>query len=124
MELETTNLNIEVIFTAFDKERNYVFVKKFSSDGKPQFRVRIYLEGPDLDKVQKVVYQLHPTFSSPRRTIKLPPNFELKIWTWGIFKLPVEIYDKEGRIDRRVIDFDYTTDIRKAQKNNLLYWEK
>ena len=82
------------------------------------------MDGPDLDKVEKVVYQLHPTFSDPRRTIKLPPNFELKIWTWGIFKLPVEIYDKEGRIDHRAIDFDYSADIQKAQENNLLYWEK
>jgi transcription initiation factor IIF auxiliary subunit len=122
MEIPTIKLNVDVRFSAFDSEEQKVCVKKFSPKGKPQFRVRIFLEGPDVDKVRKVVYHLHPTFPDPIRKIYDRPNFELEIWTWGTFELPVDIYDNQGGVDRRVIDFDYSADIQKAQSDKSLHW--
>ncbi len=123
MSIKTINLDLQVRYTAFD-ESDKVQVKKFRSQGKPHFRVRIYIEGRDLDKVEKVVYTLHPTFPRPRREVSSPPNYELIIWTWGVFNLPVEIYDNEGRVDQRNIDFNYSGDIEKAKSNNQLFWTK
>lgn len=124
MNMKTVKLNVNIRFTAFEETSNRVLVKKFRSDGKPHFRVRIFLEGPDVDKIEKVVYLLHPTFPRPRREVTSGPNFELLIWTWGTFKLPVEIYDKESRVDQREIDFDYSGDIQNAKAKNLLFWTK
>lgn len=122
MEIQTVKLNVDVRYSAVDPEDELVYVKKISPNGKPHFRVRIFLEGPDANNVQKVIYTLHPTFPKPRREITDSPRFELTIWTWGIFDLPVEIYDKQGRVDQRTIKFDYSADIQKAKANNNLKW--
>ena len=122
MTSSTTNLNVEVKFTAFDDKRERVLVKKLNEAGRQHFRVRIFLEGPDIDQVDRVVYTLHPTFPNPRREISTRPRFELIIWTWGIFSLDVEIYAKSGQVDHRAVMLDYSAEIETARRNNQLFW--
>ncbi len=63
---------------------------------KEYYRVRIYLdaESPEiLDKVEKVVYRLHPTFRVSERTqTNRTDQFELEIEAWGEFMLYASIY--------------------------------
>ena len=120
MEMMTTNLGVAVRYSAFDPESGNVLVKKLRAQGREHFKVRIFLEGPDCGSVERVVYTLHPTFPRPRREVTRGPDFELEIWTWGIFTLHVEIYDREGRVDKRVVDLDYAPQIMQAQTDDLL----
>ena len=40
--------------------------------------------------ISSVMFELHPTFHDPRRTISAPP-FELTCVGWGYFSIPIEI---------------------------------
>lgn len=122
MAMKQTKLNVEVKYTAFHEDSGKVLVKQIHKGGKQHFRVRLYLDGPDLDKVEQVVYTLHPTFKEPRREVNQAPDFALVIWTWGIFDVEVEIYDHDGAVDTRTVHLDYSPDINQAQAKNLLFW--
>jgi hypothetical protein len=75
--------------------------KRFREGGKLFRNVRIFLEGSDsdLDKIDSVQYELHPTFreryqvSSNRRK-----NFELRIWTYGYFGIKAKLIMKDNSI--------------------------
>ncbi|MCK4820610.1 hypothetical protein KA005_32900 [bacterium] len=122
--MRTVDLDVKVEFSAFDEKTGRVLVKQLRKEGKQHFKVRIFLRGPDLHKVKKVIYTLHPTFPRPRREVRTGPHFELVIWTWGIFNLSVDIYDKGGNVDHREIFLDYSQDINNAKAKNLLFWAK
>ena len=121
--MKKVSLNVEVKFSAFHEKNGKVLVKQLHKGGKQHFRVRLYLEGPDLDKVDRVVYTLHPTFREPRREITTRPDFKLVIWTWGLFNIEVEIYDNIGAVDERTLYLDYSQDITTAQAQNLVFWD-
>ena len=121
--MKKVSLNVEVKFSAFHEKNGKVLVKQLHKGGKQHFRVRLYLEGPDLDKVDRVVYTLHPTFREPRREITTRPDFKLVIWTWGLFNIEVEIYDNTGAVDERTLYLDYSHDITTAQAQNLVFWD-
>jgi transcription initiation factor IIF auxiliary subunit len=59
----------------------------------------IALDGPpeELDRVQYVVYTLHPTFPSPvRRVTDRSTHFRLDAKGWGTFTVYVEVSFKDG----------------------------
>ena len=120
--IKKINLNVDVKFSAFHEKTGRVLVKQIHKGGRQHFRVRLYIEGSDLEKVERVIYTLHPTFREPRREITAGPNFELVIWTWGLFNVGVEIYDKTEAVDERVVLLDYSQDIEAAKAQNLLFW--
>ncbi len=124
MEIKSVKLDVDVKFTALDKRTGKVFVKKFREQGRHHFRIRIFLEGPDIENIEKVVYTLHPTFPKPSREITSGPPFELVIWAWGMFNLHVEIYDRTGSIDERNVFLDFFSDINAAKAKGLIYWQK
>ena len=121
--MKTIKLDVDVRFSAYHERTGKVLVRQIHKGGRQHFRVRIYIEGADMDKVERVVYTLHPTFPEPRREVLNPP-FQLVIWTWGLFDVDVEIYDREGALDQRTVSLDYSDDIREAQEKNLLFWSK
>ncbi|ARF53507.1 pYEATS domain-containing protein [Streptomyces gilvosporeus] len=67
-------------------------------NGYLYFRLRIALEGDtdsDLDRVDKVVYHLHPTFRDPDRVVtNRSTGFELTTAAWGTFNLTADVYVK------------------------------
>lgn len=71
----------------------------FRSGGREHFNLRIWLDGPDneLDQVEKVTYELHPTFLSryPSSTSR-SEKFAISIWTWGMFLITATIEYKDG----------------------------
>jgi len=59
----------------------------------------IWIEGDDdeLDKIEKVVYQLHRTFPDPVRTItKRKSKFKLSSEGWGVFTIYARVFTHDG----------------------------
>jgi hypothetical protein len=65
---------------------------------RPFYRIRIttHADSPEAkDKIEKVVYKLHPTFKNRIRPISSPlRDFLLKTNCWGEFTLKAEVYLK------------------------------
>jgi transcription initiation factor IIF auxiliary subunit len=77
-------------------------LKVFKENGRKNFYVRLFIqsENPsDLDQIDFVIYELHPTFRKPKRMSKDRSNgFDLKIWTWGFFPISAQIFLKNGDV--------------------------
>ena len=74
--------------------------KEFREGGRTHHNVRIYLSSDgdsDLDLIDSVQYELHPTF---KNRIRVAPNrqsnFEIAIWTWGYFNIKAKLVMKDG----------------------------
>ena len=74
--------------------------KRFREGGRPHYNVRIFVEADEeeaLDSIEKVQYELHPTFrnrtrvSSDRRR-----KFEVRIWTYGYFDIKATLMFKDA----------------------------
>lgn len=74
--------------------------KRFREGGRLHRNVRIYLEAdpPDaLKDIDSVQYELHPTFRDRVRVSDDSTNqFEIKIWTYGYFKVRAKLIRKDG----------------------------
>jgi len=72
--------------------------KTTSSQGKRYYRILVKVQTSDhsiLDKIDRVVYHLHPTFPDPDREIKTRHNyFKLETIAWGQFNLSADVYFK------------------------------
>ena len=68
--------------------------------GQPFYTIRAWLEAdsPDLlERVDKVVYHLHPTFPNPEReTRDRASKFEMTTYGWGQFNLSADVYFSDG----------------------------
>jgi hypothetical protein len=80
------------------KDSIYLCHKVRGSFRREYYRILIYLDADDpsiLDKVEKVVYKLHPTFTKSEITISdRKSQFQLEISAWGEFMLSGEVYFK------------------------------
>ena len=92
---------LEVKHEVLKSANGLIVYKKFSPNGHDHYRLRVYIEGTNLEinQVRAVEYELHPTFPSPhlRTSTNKDDNFALKIWTWGEFEIPVTIHLKNER---------------------------
>jgi hypothetical protein len=112
----TLNLNIaNDVYT--DKDRKIYYCQ----DGS-MFLVknRIYLTGPDVRKVKKVKYILHPSFSNPEQVAENPVNnFEIWIMTWGRFPLTAIITTKDGQEFNKTYQFAFKSKVEDARKKGI-----
>lgn len=73
---------------------------KLDTADKKYYRLRIYLDAdtPEiLDKVEKVIYHLHPTFKNAERAVvDRQTSFEITTIAYGEFNMTAEISFKEG----------------------------
>lgn len=67
-------------------------------DGVERYNIQVMVDADSeqiLDKIEKVEYHLHPTFSKPNRETKdRKSNFGLMTRAWGEFNLSADIYFK------------------------------
>ena len=73
--------------------------RKFRPSGRAHRHVRIWLKGDaaELDKVESVQYELHPTFKDRNRVAtNRAKDFEIKIWTWGYFGIHAWLRTRDG----------------------------
>ncbi len=64
----------------------------------------VWLDGPkqELDRVDHVVYTLHPTFIDPVQAVKSRrTNFKLKATGWGEFEIHLSIVGRDGKTSKR-----------------------
>lgn len=81
---------------------------------------RIYLTGPDLGKVQRVKYVLHPSFPNPEQVSDNPSNnFEIWIMTWGRFPLTAIITTKDGMTFNKAYDFTFKSKVEEAMRMGI-----
>jgi hypothetical protein len=80
------------------------------ADGRPRYKVWIYLVGDDLPYVSSVTYTLHPTFADPVQQVSRTPanpNCQLVIWTWGLFDVKATIVDKMSNVYEVMYSLSY-----------------
>lgn len=95
-----SGLNIRLSDSVFRPGTTGGKVRARRGNGKPLYRVYLFLEGSDLPYVRQVTYVLHPTFRKQRRIVRRlasNPHCALPIWTWGLFLVTAIVEDKRGR---------------------------
>jgi hypothetical protein len=95
--------DIQITTQAVDPATGRVYYT-YNSAGRQIFKIKVLVTGPDKFNVRSVHYQLHPTFSPSEYSSSDPyNNFELELWTWGAFEMPITVTMKDGRI----FEYDY-----------------
>lgn len=93
----------DAAFAPDDGDRKRIYVTRAQGGATALYRVFLYLDGPDLPFVDRVLYTLHETFEprvrEVRRTID-NGSCRLEIWTWGTFEASAEVFCKDGRHGR------------------------
>ena len=85
--------------------------RRFSDGGYDHYRIRLKIEG-DLDEIEEVQYELHPTFNERFRTTRdRAHGFPLDIWTWGEFELPIVVTFKDGTTKQVSYDLEYSEEL-------------
>lgn len=90
--------------------QNRIKYKVFRPDGPEHYNLRIWLEGPDneLNQIEKVEYELHPTFIEPLRTSSnRVEKFSISIWTWGMFDIKATIHYKNTEKEEKLFYLGY-----------------
>jgi len=92
-------------------------VERFEQNGLFYFYIRIFLarvapkvissssasyssedQQLDYNDIKYVVYNLDPTFPQPIRKSDTGNQFEIKIWTYGFFKVTANIFTNNGAV--------------------------
>ncbi|HII06144.1 MAG TPA: hypothetical protein HA349_02155 [Methanotrichaceae archaeon] len=107
--------DIQIVTQAVDPVTNTVYYS-YNSYGRQVFRIKVLVTGLDKFNVRSVHYQLHPTFSPSEYTSYDPYNdFELELWTWGAFEMPITVTMKDGKIFEYDYYFTFGDQLRNAQ---------
>lgn len=88
-----------------------ITIQQGASETRPrwwQWSVWLQGDGNDLERVDHVVYHLHPTFPNPDRTVTdAASGFKLTASGWGTFTLGVEIHYRDGTSELRQHPLDF-----------------
>jgi predicted acylesterase/phospholipase RssA len=86
--------------TTIDRQRTQLQIgQQYQYQGEKGWNWSVWLEASDeeLDKVDSVVYTLHPKFPDPVRTVEdRKTNFRLRSRSWGTFRIHAEVLLKDG----------------------------
>ncbi len=77
--------------------------RKFTDDGYEHYHVGLWLAADssrELDRVEYVEYELHPTFSKRTRKSRARHNdFSITFWSWGTFTVTAKIHLVKGAVE-------------------------
>lgn len=96
--------------------------RRISPDGKPLYKVHIFLDGMGLLYVRRATFVLHETFPQPIREVPRTasnPNCRLTIWSWGIFDVRVIVEDKSSRKYEFVHRLTYGEEISRTPESQF-----
>ncbi|MGC9514053.1 pYEATS domain-containing protein [Methanocrinis sp.] len=114
-----TEPDIRIVTQAVDPATGRVYYS-YNSAGLQIFKIKVLVTGPDKFDLRSVHYQLHPTFSPSEQTSTDPYNdFELELWTWGAFNMPITVTMKDGRVFEYDYDFSFGDLLRDAQRRGV-----
>jgi hypothetical protein len=115
----STRPNIQITTQAVDPATNRVYYS-YNQEGRQIFRIKVLVIGPEKYKVRSVHYQLHPTFSPSEYTSTNPSsNFELELWTWGAFNMPITITTMDYQVYMYNYYFTFGDQLRDAQQRGV-----
>lgn len=83
--------------------------QEFKYQGDDWWRWSVWIDGPPeaLDRVDHVVYTLHPTFPDPVRTIDdRTSSFRLSAIGWGTFKIRARVQFKDQSVAKLSHDLE------------------
>lgn len=69
-------------------------------EGQDWWKWSVWIEAPEaeLNEIEKVVWQLHPTFPNPvRECTNRGENFRLATAGWGTFRVHAEVFKTNGQ---------------------------
>lgn len=99
---------------------NGVVYYSTNSAGLQVFKIRVYVTGRDLYNIKSVKYVLHPTFENPEYSSTDPyNNFEMVLWTWGRFNMPIIVTMKDGRVYEYDYYFTFGAQLEEAQRRGI-----
>lgn len=116
---QLAQLDVQVTNDVYSEKDRHLY---YCQDGKYiEFRNRIYLIGPDLDKVKCVQYVLHESFQdNPAPTSEdRANNFETWILTWGRFPIKAIITTISGQQFEKDYDFAFKSKVEEAQRTGI-----
>lgn len=97
------------------KKNNRIRVRKFSSDGYEQFKIRLSISGP-LHQISYVEYELHPTFKNKIRISEdNTAGFPIEFWTWGEFEIQVTAHFKDGHDELVMYQLQYGAELPSSE---------
>jgi transcription initiation factor IIF auxiliary subunit len=66
-------------------------------EGQDWWNWSVWLDGKDVEKIEKVTWKLHPTFPQPERAVTDPgTKFRLDSAGWGGFVVKADVLLKDG----------------------------
>lgn len=117
-EKRLTDLNVEAANDLYTRADPRVY---YCPDGKYiSYRNRVYLTGPDLDKIAKVKYVLPPSFPHPEQTSDDSSNsFEIWILTWGRFNGLAYITTKSGQTFEKPYYISFKSKVQESKSRGI-----
>ena len=116
-------LNIQFQTEAVDPINKCVYYTR-DNQGRQLFKIRVHAVGPDLSKIKSIEYVLHETFEHPEYTSSDASNdFEMVLWTWGSFSMPIKVATIEGRQYNYTYPFTFRNKLVEAQNEGIRFIE-
>jgi hypothetical protein len=116
-------LNIQFETEAVDPINRCVFYTR-GDQGHQLFKIRVYAVGPDLSEVKSIKYILHPTFERPEHiSTDASSGFEMVLWTWGSFTMPITATTIDGRAYEFTYPFTFRNQLVEAQNKGYRFIE-
>jgi hypothetical protein len=113
--------NFQIITQAADPVKHCVYYTR-DKDGHQVFKIRVYVTGPDLYKVKSVKYSLHQTFEKPEHiSTDASSNFEMIMWSWGRFVMPITITTLDGNEYEYMYPFTFRAQLEDAQRSGYRF---
>ncbi|ESO92345.1 hypothetical protein LOTGIDRAFT_121028 [Lottia gigantea] len=120
MSFQSQNIQVTIEFG-----HHATFRKKPSAEGYTHDWT-VFVRGPEGSKIQhyveKVVFQLHESFSKPKRVVKDPP-YQVSESGYAGFNLPIVIYFRSKEKPKK-LSFDYDLFLHADQCTNHVHYEQ
>jgi len=113
--------NIQIVTEAVDPVKRCVYYTR-DSDGHQVFKIRVYVTGADLQRIKSVKYSLHQTFDKPEHiSTDASSNFEMIMWSWGRFVMPITITTMDGNEYEYMYPFTFRSQLENAQSSGIRF---
>jgi len=113
---QLAQLNVQITNDVYSENDRHLY---YCQDGQYlSFKNRIYLIGPDLDKVKSVKYVLHESFqeNTAPDSVDRANNFEIWIMTWGRFPIKALITTANGQVFEKDYEFSFKSKVEGAKR--------
>ncbi len=114
-------LNIRFNTEAVDLVKQCVYYTR-NAEGRQVFKIRVYATGSDLYKIKSIQYSLHETFEDPEHVSTDASNgFEMVLWAWGRFPMPITVTTKDGNEYRYMYSFTFRSQLEDAERRGYRF---